>query len=357
MESYNPRSVTSADFNRDGIQDLASAGFNGDLSVLLGTGTGSFGAATSFAAGNNPSSVTSADFDGDAIPDLASTYLTDRGISILLGNGTGSFGVAANFGVGDYPSSVTSADFNGDGIQDLATANIESDNLSVLLGDGTGSFGAAPGSPFAAGTQPVEATSADFNGDGIRDLASANNGSGNLSVLLGVGTGSFGAAPGSPFAAGTGPASVTSADFNGDGIQDLASANGASDNLSVLIGDGTGSFGAAPGSPFAAVTGPNSVTSADFNGDGVRDLASADAGSDNLSVLINSPTADPRSANLDFAATPQGSASPPRPRRSPTTARHRARQPASRPPEQTPATFSPETIPAASRSAPVKAAR
>jgi hypothetical protein len=90
----------------------------------------------------------------------------------------------------------------------------------------------------------------DFNGDGVQDLAAANENSNNVSVLIGTGTGSFGAA--SNFPAGANPEWVAVGDFNGDGVQDLATANRTSNNVSVLIGTGTGSFGAASNFPVGA---------------------------------------------------------------------------------------------------------
>jgi hypothetical protein len=134
---------------------------------------------------------------------------------------TVSFNVAMNFAVGAGPLSVAVGDFNGDGIQDLAVANQSSANVSILLGTGTGSFGAATN--FAAGRLPVSVAVADFDGDGIQDLAVATNVSDNVSILLGTGTGSFGAA--TSFVVGSTPSSVALGDFNGDGIQDLAVAN------------------------------------------------------------------------------------------------------------------------------------
>ncbi len=189
-----------------------------------------------------------------------------------------SFSAPSSLAVGSYPYSVTTADFNGDGEIDLASANRNSNNLSVLLGNGDGSFAGATN--FVAGSDPQTVTTADFNGDGEIDLASANTNSNNLSVLLGNGDGTFAAA--ANFAAGVDPASVTTADFNGDGDIDLASANTNSNDLSVLLGNGDGSF--ADASDFHIGGFPLSVTSADFNGDGNPDLASANMGA--LSVLL-----------------------------------------------------------------------
>src|ERR1035437_10063009 len=91
-----PRSVISADFNDDGKKDLAVVNDNtsGSVSVFLGTGPGSFGAATNFTVGNGPYSVISADFNGDGKLDLAVVNSNDNNVSILIGTGTGTFGAA-----------------------------------------------------------------------------------------------------------------------------------------------------------------------------------------------------------------------------------------------------------------------
>ena len=105
---------------------------------------------------------------------------------------TPSFTPAANFLAGSVPYSVALADFNEDGIPDLAVVNQNSNNVSILLGTGTGSFGAATN--FAAGSSPHFVSVGDFNGDGKQDLAVANFNDNDVSILLGSGTGSFGAA-------------------------------------------------------------------------------------------------------------------------------------------------------------------
>ena len=114
------------------------------------------------------------------------------------------------------------------------------------------------------GDNPCSVTTGDFNGDGKTDLATANAVSKNISVLLGNGDGTFAAAVN--YAAGDDPSSVTTGDFNGDGKTDLAAANSDSDNISVLLGNGNGTFAVAVN--YAAGDAPFSVTTGDFNGDG-----------------------------------------------------------------------------------------
>ena len=95
---------------------------------------------------------------------------------------------------------------------------------------------------------PESVAIADLNGDGSLDLVTANRGSDDVSVLLGNGDGTFQAAQ--AFAAGDGPRSVAIADLDGDGVADLVTANRLSDDVSVLLGNGDGTFQAAQ--PFAA---------------------------------------------------------------------------------------------------------
>ena len=276
-----PRSVAVGDFNRDGVQDLATANyFSANVSILLGDGVGNFGTAANFAAGMNPYSVAVGDFNGDGNQDLATANFNSNNVSILLGDGAGSFSAASNFAVGSLPYAVAVGDFNGDGKQDLATANFNSNDVSILLGDGAGSFGA--GTPFTTGvnTHPVSIAVGDFNGDGNQDLATANNISNNVSILLGNGAGSF-SVP-TNFGAGSFPSGVAAGDFNGDGEQDLAVANQNSNNVTTLLGSGTGSFVVAGST---TVNQPFSLAVGDFNGDNTQDLAVASYSS-GASVLL-----------------------------------------------------------------------
>ena len=279
-----PFGVAIGDFNTDGRPDLAVANrFSNNVSVLLGTGTGSFGAPTNFGAGNNPTSVAIADLNADGKPDLAVTNENSLNVSILLGNGAGSFGAATNFGVGFLPTSVAIGDLNADGKPDLAVANSNGSNVSVLLGNGSGGFAAATN--FATGTRPHSVAIGDLNGDGKLDLAVANANSDSISVLLGTGNGSFGVA--TNFNTGDNPLTVAIGDFNGDGKPDLATANDQSQNVSILLGTGTGTFGAPAN--FAAGLSPRGMFLRDLNADGRLDVVVANLGGNTASVLLQQP--------------------------------------------------------------------
>src|SRR5581483_1210042 len=277
-----PRSVAVGDFNGDGKQDLSIAN-TGNVSILLGDGAGHFSVATPFAVGDAPYSVAVGDFNGDGKQDLAVANAFSDNVSVLLGDGAGNFSAPANFGVGNDPLSVAVGDFNGDGHQDLATANYFSDRVSMLLGDGAGNFSAAAN--FSAGDSPESVAVGDFNSDGKQDLATANFFGHNVSILLGDGAGNFSAPTNFAVGVRTYPNSVAVGDFNGDGKQDLATADGGTfpdynDKVSILLGDGAGHFSAP--TIFGVGTYPKSVAVGDFNGDGNQDLSVANNLSNNV---------------------------------------------------------------------------
>src|SRR2546427_732465 len=127
---------------------------------------------------------------------------------------------------------------------------------------------------FAVGTNPKSVAVSDFNGDGRLDLAVTTYYSNAVSVLLGNGDGTF--QPARSFGAGSSPVYVAVGDVNGDGRPDLAVANASGNTVSVLLGNGDGTF--QPAQSFAAGSGGFFVAVGDFNGDGRPDLAVAKAG-------------------------------------------------------------------------------
>lgn len=195
--------------------------------------------------------------------------------------------------VGRNPASFKAADVNGDGHLDFAVANQGSDEVTVLLGNGAGGFSPAFGSPAGVGDGPIAVATADLNRDGKVDLAVANGSSNDATVLLGNGAGGFGAAPGSPIRLGGNPADIASADLNGDGHADLALSIWQENwRVAILLGDGAGGFTPAPGSPVAvgARSGTVGIAFADLNGDGKRDLIVAPNESRVLSIRFGDGT-------------------------------------------------------------------
>ena len=303
-------SIAAADFNGDGRLDVAVVnGQQNTVAVFLGSGNGTFSAAPQspftvnggILSGSVPTAIAISDINADGHPDLAITNIPINPLSViggaitghiggavavLLGKADGSFNGANNFGTAaDLPSSVAVADLNGDGKRDLAIANLNSGNVSVLLGNGSGtSFSHAPGSPFAVGTRPASIAIADFNSDGKLDLAVANADDNAVAILMGLGNGTFIPNVNSPVAVGARPASVALADLNGDGKLDLAAADLTDGKVSVSLGDGSGTFPTVQDYPVGRY--PISVAFADFNSDGKLDIVTADNSSHMVSVLV-----------------------------------------------------------------------
>ena len=270
----------------------AAASVTRTFTVSKAKPSGSFMAApgSPVPVNNYPYSVAVGDFNLDGNPDLAAANYFGSSVTVLHGNGAGGFTpvTGSPFPVGALPTSVVVGDFNGDGNPDLAVTNSGSNNVTVLLGNGKGGFAPAAGSPFTVGPSPNFVAVGDFNGDGFQDLAAANGGSNNITVLLGNGAGGFTPAAGDPFPVGTNPYNLGVGDFNNDGIQDLAVANAGSNSVTVLLGDGAGGFTPAAGSPVPAGKTPGflAVAVGDFNGDGNPDLAATSLFDGTVTVML-----------------------------------------------------------------------
>jgi subtilisin-like proprotein convertase family protein len=284
----SPYAVAVGTFNADANVDLVvvNSGSN-NVSILLGNGMGGFGSPTNFGVGISPISVAVGNFNGDSNADLAVANFGGffaGTVSVLLGTGTGTFGPATNYGVRTQPSFVAIGEFNGDMNADLAVANFGSNNISILTGVGNGTFTAAPN--VNVGLGPVAIAIADYNLDGKSDLAVANYNADDISIRLGTGAATF-TNTGSVLA-GTNPISLSGVDLSSDGLPDLVVANSGSNDVRVLFNAGGGGFGFGFGTgSFAVGTGPNALVTGDFNDDDRTDFATANSGGNSVSVALN----------------------------------------------------------------------
>jgi hypothetical protein len=294
------------DFNGDGRPDYAVPINSGSVAILLGTGTGTFttGTAITAKAPFEPTSVVVGDFNGDGKQDLAvlsaNTSTTGIGsVYIYLGSGTGTFTLLNNYPVATALSGsrlLAVGDFNRDGIQDLVATNTQLGTVAVLLGNGDGTFKTEV--PYtltnknnADGEAPWNVVVGDINKDGFLDLAVSSDNAAAVSILQGNGDGTFKTVIYIPTGA-TQVGSVALADFNGDGYLDLATTSAPDNNVYILLNNGTSTigFGAAKSYPMAG--GPYYLTIGDFNRDGHPDIISANDGSNNVGVLLGSTSSN-----------------------------------------------------------------
>eukprot|EP01035_Chromulina_nebulosa_P021038 gene21038-27264_t len=309
-----PNGIAIGDLDGDGKPDIV-VGNNGsaNISILRNTSSsgsitsGSFATQVTFATGTSPRSVAIGDIDGDGKPDLVVANFASNIVSVFRNTSSsgsitsGSFATGVTFATGSFPRSVAIGDIDGDGKPDLVLANSLSNTVSVLRNTSTigtvtsGSF--ATQVTFAAENNPYDIAIGDIDGDGKSDLAVTNNQTHNVSIYRNTSTsgtitsGSFAAHV--TFATGTLPFGVSIGDIDGDGKPDLAVANISTSNVSVLRN--TSSSGSITSSSFAPqvtfATGSFSekVAIGDIDGDGRPDLAVANNGSANVSVLRNNP--------------------------------------------------------------------
>jgi hypothetical protein len=239
--AFSPTGIAVADFNEDGILDLAVAGGGASIAVLFGQGAagvpnGTFAAPVSIATAAVTRGILAYDFNADGITDLA---VSGASVKLLYGNGTsgkgdGTFTLGPSYLTSTTPNHLATADFNGDGLADLVVCNTGASSVNVYLGNGTGGV---PDGTFAAGisvptgTGPNSVAVADWDQDGRADIAVASNNTANsTSILLGLGNGTFEVPQ--TFATGANnPAAIAVNDFNEDGAPDLLACNRSSQSV------------------------------------------------------------------------------------------------------------------------------
>lgn len=350
----SPIAVVVTDFNRDGRADIAVANSESDsLSVLFGSGAGSFlpavrvltaagpnalGAADldrdllpdlvvsngvddviqSFVtrpasrfektfempSGTGPSGLTTPDLDRDGVPDLVITNSFDGTISVFLGESSGTYQALGDLitgsGIDSGPLGVATGDFDRDGQADVVVANQLEDSVTVFFGDGTGAFPEVR--TFEVDALPTAARFGDVTGDSLADIVVVNEGSDTVVILMGDGMGEV--VDRRTLDTGGFPESVALRDLNGDGLADVITADSFSDVISVFASNGDGEF--QDRVVFPVGRSPFDIGVGDFNADGRPDLVTANLDDDTVSILLNTTPYTPAHGDADGDALVDG---------------------------------------------------
>ncbi|HSZ54874.1 MAG TPA: FG-GAP-like repeat-containing protein [Tepidisphaeraceae bacterium] len=315
--------VAVADVNGDGIPDIITVGGTAVVNVFLGNGNGTFQTARTFSAGGLARAVVTLDANGDGKPDIVTTDSTTYGVSVLLGNGDGTFQSPHTFGAGGPPKTLNVADMNGDGKPDLVVGSYS--GIAFLLSNGDGTFTSLGIQPnrfelLAVATGDVDGDSkpdvlftywsgtnytmeeflssthtehrvgsvglapdalaiGDVNRDGNSDLVVANeiiNGSTNTSaasILLNEDEANSGAfLPPRTFQVHDGATAVALSDLTGDDRLDVITQSREDGIVSVLLGNGNGTFQNQETFLTNSRSYGGNIVAADLNGDGRPDL-------------------------------------------------------------------------------------
>ena len=356
-----PEDLVAVDIDGDGDSDLAVAvQWSNTVTILVNNGAGEYTIESNLPTGTRPLCVYPADLDGDGDYDLATANYDSNNMSILINNGDGTFRPVVHYPAQKESGDVVGGDFDSDGDVDLAVSNRYAGTVSVFMNIGDGTFLSPIHYRVAVELHgwPHEIRCADLNKDGHLDLATVNLTAGDLSILFNNGDGSF--APAVKYPLGSYPSHLEFYDMDNDDDLDILILLGGSDKLLLFTNNGVGSFvitneysfaeGCFPNDLIAygfddnrmdfAVTGsrtgllyllsytgsgfteenivpvglaPNGVITGDLNSDGSPDLAVANTGSDDISVLLSKkeiqfvsvdikPGSCPNPLNLNFVA-------------------------------------------------------
>jgi hypothetical protein len=279
-----PTRIAIGDFNNDTYPDIAVTSFNSynGLFILLNDGYGRFSSPQIVPHITSGDEIIADDFNGDGFMDLALDHMVGgkHTFSILQGDGQGAFTIAGSHTITDIVESMVSGDFNRDGKADIALILPIINKLAILLNNGSGYLD----SPvlYDSGSNPTGIVNGLFNDDLLPDLAITTGGtSGALSIFIGQGDGSFVKTLSYPVNKAN---AITSGDLDGDGKTDLATVSFGNNRMTLLKGNGDGTF--LPGPHYLTGKGPVGILAIDLNGDSHSDLITINQGSHDLSVWL-----------------------------------------------------------------------
>ncbi|CAF4840218.1 unnamed protein product, partial [Rotaria sp. Silwood1] len=286
----HPENVVVADFNKDNQLDIVVVNaWDSDLQVFLSSPNGTFGASTKYSTGYSsfPTSITAADFNKDGWIDVVVANSVSNNIGIFLGYDYPTF-TSRNIVLQNRDSTpyyIAIGDFNKDSQWDIAVACRKKNNITVFLGDGNGTFAKELFNDLSPSSRPQSLIIGDFNNDNISDIAVANSRDISISILLGNGNGTF-----APYISqktiDASPVSIAVGDFNNDSRQDIVVALEYANSIGIFIGIGNGSFQNQISYQMPRESSPVWVAVGDFNNDNVQDIVVANFYGHSIGILL-----------------------------------------------------------------------
>lgn len=266
-----PRGSATADFNSDGKPDVVTISnfTQGNILLATGNGDGTFTQAGEIAGSSGAQGLDAGDVNGDGKPDVVAASTST--MTVYYGNGAGGFTTGPSYAQtlgGQVEPRLL--DLNGDGKLDVAAPTFTA--IQTLINNGNGTFTAGPTTQLP-GTGAVSAIApARLNSDNKADLFAVDGASGTAFALTSTGGGNFAVSSGL-YLSGLVPEDAVAIDLNGDGYDDLATIGSFSFSLTTALTNGQGSFTNVVGTTTFGGPGPTSMSAADFNHDGRQDLA------------------------------------------------------------------------------------
>lgn len=291
--SSRPISLATGDFNNDNILDIAVVNYGVfNVAILVGLKNGSFRIDATYDMGydSNPYSLVVADFNQDNQLDIAVVNYGTSELVIILRYENGSFVIDRySTGYGSHPSALAIGDVNNDNTLDIVVANSDASNIGVFLGNGSryGTFMNLKTSSTGSDSHPQSIVLGNFYNDTELDIISIDRKSNDIIIIKGNGDGSFLLEITYSTGYDSNPYAIAISDFDKDNKSDVAIANNGTNNILIFASFSFYTYTRQVEYPTGTDSAPYYVDAADFNKDGRLDIVVPNSGSDNVSVFIN----------------------------------------------------------------------